>query len=226
MAEGAKARIFVLAGPDLARSFTLGERAVLGRSDECDVVLRDRSISRKHARIVCEAEHWFVEDQGSTNGVTKDGLRGQRFELADGDEFRLGDLPLRFKLETGIEGADIEFDLAPRAAAPPVGAVRPPEPEPEPDAGPAVEVEPGVEETEVEEIEIEGADLPGSAAPRPPLVLTAYTPRAERKTGFFASDIEQQPFWMRCLLFAGLLALCGLLAYGAFEAVKMLRAGT
>jgi len=231
--EAAKARLYVLAGPDLARSFALGQRAVLGRSDECDVVLRDRSISRKHARIVYESERWFVEDQGSTNGVTKDGQRGQRFELADGDEFRLGDLPLRFKLEAVVEGADIEFDLSPRpAAAPPAASgapaagaplARAAEPAPVIDSGPEVELEP-----EVEEIEIEGADLPGSAVPRSAVAATVFTPRAERerRTGFFASDIEQQPFWLRCLIFVGLLAICGLLAYGAFAAVRMLRAGT
>jgi predicted component of type VI protein secretion system len=216
------ARLFVLAGPDLARSFALGERSTVGRSDECDVVLRDRSISRKHALVVREAERWFVQDLGSTNGVTKDGRRGERFELADGDEFRLGDLPLRFKLSEEGEAQDIEFDLAPAAGSKPPAPVRPPAPAP----APPPRVEPAAEAAEEVEIEIEGPDAPLRPAPSP-LAATAFrAPRAERRTGFLAGDVEQQPFWMRCLVFLGLLAASAGLAWGAYVAVQMLRAGT
>lgn len=216
MAEAPRdARLFVLAGPDLARSFALGERATLGRSDDCDVVLRDRSISRKHALVAREAERWFVQDLGSTNGVTKDGQRGERFELHDGDEFRLGDLPLRFKLELQGTAQDIEFDLG---SSPTVTVLaRPSAPQP----APPVEPEAG----EIE-IEIEGPDEPLPAAP-PSQAATAFRPeRAARRTGFLAGDFEQYPFWLRGLLVLGLLAVGGGLAYGAFLAVQMLRAGT
>lgn len=215
MAELHSARLFVLAGPDLARSFPLSERATLGRSDECDVVLRDRSISRKHALVVREAQRWFVQDLGSTNGVTKDGQRGERFELVDGDEFRLGDLPLRFKLQAEA-GQDIEFDFGAVASAPTILA-RVPAPEP----SPVAPVEP-----QAEEIEIEGPDEALPAALRPELATTFRPVRVARHTGFFAGDLEQQPFWLRCLLLLGLLALGAGLAYGAFLAVQMLRAGT
>src|SRR5262245_52360399 len=180
------ARLFVLAGPDLARSFPLAERSTLGRSDECDVVLRDRSISRKHAQILRQEERWFVQDLGSTNGVSKDGQRGERFELADGDEFRLGDLPLRFKLQAEGDAPDIEFSAgsAPTVAAraPAVEPVPPArvEPPPRPDDGP-----------EVEEIEIEGPEAPLPKA-RPAMAApTAFVPRTARHTGIFAGDFEQ-----------------------------------
>lgn len=209
------ARLFVLAGPDLARSFPLGESATLGRSDECDVVLRDRSISRKHARVVRTAEHWFVEDLGSTNGVTKDGQRGERFELHDGDEFRLGDLPLRFKLEAQDAALDIEFDLG----SSPTATVLARQPAPAPSPAPGVEPPAG-------EIEIEGPDEPLPAAPIAQ-AATAFRPaRAERRTGFLAGDFEQHPFWLRGLLVLALLAVGAGLAYGAFLVVQMLRAGT
>lgn len=216
MADVQSARLFVLAGPDLARSFALGERATLGRSDECDVVLRDRSISRKHALLVHEEQGWFVQDLGSTNGITKDGRRAERFALVDGDEFRLGDLPLRFKLQAE-GGQDIEFDLGTPVGRAPTVLARASEPEP----GPAVRVE-----AEAEEIEIEGPDEPLRTAVRPEAATTFRPPRAARRTGFFAGDFEQQPFWLRLVLFLGLLALGAGLAYGAFQAVQMLRAGT
>jgi len=216
MAEALNARLFVLAGPDLARSFALGERNTLGRSDECDVVLRDRSISRKHAVLVREERGWFVQDLGSTNGVTKDGQRAERFELADGDEFRLGDLPLRFKLQAEAV-QDIEFDLTTPAARAP--SVPPPPIAPAP--SPVVRVEP-----QADEIEIEGPDEPMPTAVRPEAATTFRPARVARRTGFFSGDFEQQPFWLRVALFLGLLAVGAGLAYGAFQAVQLLRAGT
>src|SRR5688572_25090459 len=149
-----EARLFVLAGPDLARSFPLGERTTLGRADECEVVLHDRSISRKHAEVVREGTRWYVQDLGSTNGISKDGARAERIELADGDEFRLGDLPLRFKLSTADEAQDIEFDLAPPASAAPAAskpAAASPKPAPRVRPGPA-------SATEADEIQLEEPD--------------------------------------------------------------------
>lgn len=213
MAEAREARVYVLAGPDLARSFPLRERSTLGRSDECDVVLRDRSISRKHAVVVREGERWFVQDLGSTNGLKKGGKRGERFELSDGDEFELGELPLRFRLEAPAGAGDIEFDLAPPAKAEPPPAARPEPPRPPPAAS---------DEDEIE-IELPGAEASAAAA-RAPLPATTFRPaRSERRTGFFAGDLEQQPFWLRCVIVLVLVALCAGLGYGAFLAVEMLR---
>jgi predicted component of type VI protein secretion system len=216
-----EARLFVLAGPDLARSFALGERSTLGRSDECDVVLHDRSISRKHAVLVRQGELWFVQDLGSTNGVSKDGKRAERIELADGDEFKLGDLPLRLRLSAPAVAQDIEFDSSPPGA--PAPAVRAPVPPsgPKPSASNAS----GGNTAEPDEIEIEGPDAPHQAA----LVSEAATlfrpPRVARRTGLFSADLSQQPLWLRGLLALGLLALGAGLAYGAYRAVLLLRSG-
>ena len=232
------ARLFVLTGPDLGRSFPLGARATLGRSDECDIVLRDRSISRKHALLALEDGRWYAEDQGSTNGISKDGKRAKRLELADGDEFKLGDLLLRLRLGAeSVPGAgetDIEFEAgpAPASAAATLAAApspaRAPGPPPAPVRPPAASAsDKDKDEVEVEmEIEIEE---PGEARPKPVRSTLApaapLPPRAERRTGFFASDFEQQPFWLRMLLVLLLLALCGALAYGAYRGVGLLRGG-
>lgn len=222
MAEASGARLFVLGGPDLGRSFPLGERTTLGRSDECGIVLRDRSISRKHARLVVEGGRWFAEDLGSTNGISKDGQRAQRIELADGDEFKLGDLPLRLRLGTTAEpssaGLEIEFDVGPtpaRASRPPPPPGR--EPAPAPAAGEEITIE--------EEIHLEEAGAAPAARPRPTLApSTPPPPRAARRTGLFAADLEQLPFGVRALIVLLLLALGLALAYGAFRAMGLLRA--
>jgi pSer/pThr/pTyr-binding forkhead associated (FHA) protein len=221
------ARLFVLAGPDLGRSFPLAERTTLGRSDECGIVLRDRSISRKHAVLVLEEGRWFAEDLGSTNGISKDGKRTPRFELADGDEFKLGDLLLRLRLDAeSVPAQEIEFEVGPapaQASAPPPSPVSARAPPPPPSARDRVESDLEIED----EIQLEEPDAPPPpGAPRPPSSVAApRPPRAERRTGLFAADLEQQPLWQRTLIFLVLLALGSALAYGAFLAVGLLRAG-
>lgn len=214
MPETREAHLFVLAGPDLARSFRLGERTTLGRSEECQVVLRDRSISRKHAVLVCSGGQWFVQDLGSTNGVSKDGRRAERIELADGDEFKLGDLPLRFKLQALVASQEIEFDPMGGATTSPLTGEGKRRIERQPDAAPEVEVE----------IEIEGPDEPQPASAL--AQATAFRPpRAARRTGFFAADLEQHPFWLRALVVLALMGLASGLAYAVFRLVQWLRAG-
>jgi len=227
VADPGEARLFVLAGPDLARSFPLGERNTLGRSPRCDVVLRDRSISRKHALLAHGDDGWVVEDLGSTNGISKDGERAASFPLADGDEFKLGDLPLRLRLGVQAEEQDIDFDFsAPEPEPPAPPAFAPVASAPAAESAPALE-EPALEEPD--EIELEEPDDP---APRhggvPPsrLAETAVRPpRTERSTGFLGGDLEQRPGWVRALVYLLVLVLAAGLAFGAFQAVQLLRSG-
>lgn len=45
----------------------------IGRSSECQIVVRDERVSRKHARISYASDGWIVEDLGSRNGTHVDG---------------------------------------------------------------------------------------------------------------------------------------------------------
>ena len=71
----------------------------IGRSRECDVVLDDAGISRRHAAIRSGPDGWTVEDLGSTNGVVLNGrqLRGVA-ALAPGDRVELGSTEVVFEL--------------------------------------------------------------------------------------------------------------------------------
>ena len=89
----------VLAGPDVGRSFELKTGALLGRSPDCDLRLRDRSVSRRHARVEHEGGRWFLVDLGSRNGLRVEGRRVERCELSDFCEVVLGELPLRFRAD-------------------------------------------------------------------------------------------------------------------------------
>jgi hypothetical protein len=73
--------------------------AVLGRSRECDIVLDDVGVSRRHAEIRPSAGGWTLSDLGSTNGVRLNDrrLRGaQPLEL--GDRIELGSTEIVFEV--------------------------------------------------------------------------------------------------------------------------------
>ncbi len=50
-------------------------RFTIGRAMACDFTLADLSVSRWHARLYTEDEHWLLSDLGSTNGTRLNGLR-------------------------------------------------------------------------------------------------------------------------------------------------------
>lgn len=73
---------------------------VIGRSRECDVVLNDPNISRRHAAIKSTDNDWVIEDLRSTNGVKVNGKRiGRTMRLTDGDRVELGTSLLVFELD-------------------------------------------------------------------------------------------------------------------------------
>jgi hypothetical protein len=73
--------------------------AVVGREDDCDVVLAGARVSRRHARICVSGEVCRVEDLGSLNGtyVNRRRIPGVA-ALADGDRLTLADVELQFRV--------------------------------------------------------------------------------------------------------------------------------
>ncbi|AUX23525.1 sigma-54 dependent transcriptional regulator [Sorangium cellulosum] len=90
-----------------------GVGVVVGREPPADVVVRDRSMSRRHARFTLVGGEVVVEDLGSRNGTRVAGQRVERGVVKAGDEVLLGgvvasvhvlsggELPL-----LGVEGSD------------------------------------------------------------------------------------------------------------------------
>ncbi len=81
-----------------ADQFTLhGERAVMGRHPDCDLVLESASVSRQHAQILREKDQYYVEDLHSRNGTFVNGqLISGRKLLQDGDRLKICDLSFTF----------------------------------------------------------------------------------------------------------------------------------
>jgi hypothetical protein len=75
--------------------------ALIGRSRECDVMLADANVSRRHAEILPGAAGtWTISDLGSTNGVLVNGHRISGAEpLQPGDRIALGTADIGFEVE-------------------------------------------------------------------------------------------------------------------------------
>jgi hypothetical protein len=75
--------------------------ALVGRSRDCDIVLADANVSRRHAEIrPAAAGTWTIADLGSTNGVRVNGRQIQGVAaLTAGDRIVLGTAEIVFELE-------------------------------------------------------------------------------------------------------------------------------
>ena len=84
---------------DGRRSVLSGARVVLGRSRDCDVVVSDPNVSRRHAELRRDEQGWSVADLGSTNGIKLNGRRVDHAPLREGDRITLGVTDLTFELD-------------------------------------------------------------------------------------------------------------------------------
>lgn len=131
------ATLTCLTGLDVGRTHALAEsRTELGRGQEASLRLRDRSVSRSHARIHHDHGAFTLEDLGSPNGVYINGQRvHEQVPLSDGDVLELGRTLLRFQ-------APLEEPPESPAAPPPPEAGASPEGE-HPTAPPTARVSRG-----------------------------------------------------------------------------------
>ena len=81
----------------------------MGRATDAGLVLADRGVSRRHARIFRQGGQWWVEDLGSSNGTHVNGLKlVQPVPLRPGDQVQVGPFGLLFSDETkGFENVRI-----------------------------------------------------------------------------------------------------------------------
>ena len=93
----AHARLVVLSTSFAGREFELDKPAmVVGRTEDNDVCLNHRSISRHHAKVVRENGRHAIVDLQSSNGVRVNGEEYGKVELRRADVIDLGHVRLRF----------------------------------------------------------------------------------------------------------------------------------
>ncbi len=107
-----------------------GRFALIGRSESCQVMLRDPSVSRFHAAVVRTPKGVWIVDLQAREGVLINGVRVKWAWLEDGDTVRIGQFTsiLRYEsLPENISRSDVplEAGATPSAAAatPPSGVV-------------------------------------------------------------------------------------------------------
>jgi FHA domain-containing protein len=80
------------------------DRVLVGRDPTCDMVIDDKSVSRRHAYFERRGPGWAIVDQGSANGTFVNGAQVMDAALQDGQELRLGMVPLRVEMESAASG--------------------------------------------------------------------------------------------------------------------------
>jgi len=92
-------KMVVLSSNFAGKEFELSRpQMIIGRTDENDIVVNHRSISRNHAKVVREPEtgRYTISDLQSSNGVRVNGQDYGKVELRRGDVIDLGHVRLRF----------------------------------------------------------------------------------------------------------------------------------
>jgi serine phosphatase RsbU (regulator of sigma subunit) len=82
---------------------------MIGRHPECQIVLRDSTVSRRHARIRKDGDRYFVDDMDSQHGTRVNGEPVRTAApLRNGDEILLSQIRLIFR--TSLADGDIDDD--------------------------------------------------------------------------------------------------------------------
>jgi len=81
--------IFFRRGEEVLRVALERQRLVLGRSEDCDIVIPDPHVSRQHVALLLDGARCWFEDL-SGQGLVVMGQRLQRGELRDGADLKVG----------------------------------------------------------------------------------------------------------------------------------------
>ena len=87
-----KACLTLLYGGPIGTEYPLTEtETVIGRGHAANISIENQRVSRRHALVtIDERGNTMVEDLGSSNGTSVNGIRIQRQELKDGDKIQIG----------------------------------------------------------------------------------------------------------------------------------------
>ena len=110
--------VVVVQGPAAGARVALEREVVMGRDPRCELPLGAADVSRRHARIVPDADGHRVVDMGSTNGTYVNGRPVTSRRLSAGDRIELGSCVLRYLRQGEADAEDLGAlaDLARRDA--------------------------------------------------------------------------------------------------------------
>lgn len=93
-----KCQLVVLQGPDQGKKMPLKNAATrIGKREENDMALSDKTVSRDHIEIEYEDEQFKLRDLESTNGTYLNGNKVKEAYLLPGDVIKLGNTQIEFR---------------------------------------------------------------------------------------------------------------------------------
>lgn len=102
------ASLVVESGDEKGRAYRLTKKPFfIGRRPDCEVMINDPAVSRKHAQIRYEGGKFILSDLGTPNGTFVNGERIEERQLKRGDVVRVGKLEMK-----------LVFVAAPESCAP------------------------------------------------------------------------------------------------------------
>lgn len=95
------AQLIISLNNQIIKKLTLSQASyVIGRSNRCDIVLNERTVSAEHAHLVSVGDECFLDDLHSTNGVYVNHVATQKHLLIDKDLIQIGKYELLFQNAT------------------------------------------------------------------------------------------------------------------------------
>ena len=90
----------ILQGPDRGKKLPLeGDVINIGRHAQCEIVLNDVEVSRRHLKLSRIGPGWEIDDLGSTNGTWLNNQRITKQMLFPGDRIEIGQSELVLRRE-------------------------------------------------------------------------------------------------------------------------------
>ncbi len=86
----------IVEGAEQGKEIRLGERATLGRSQDCDVQINNAESSRNHAEVFLRDGKYYVKDLDSSNGTFVNGARTDQQVLQHGDRIEIGSVTVQY----------------------------------------------------------------------------------------------------------------------------------
>jgi type II secretory pathway predicted ATPase ExeA len=112
-------RLTISQNGEVCGQYTLNMQSyIIGRSEDCSIVVNSAYLSRHHALLAHDSGGWVISDLNSTNGITVNDRLVRVGRLKHGDLVGIGNCLMRFTLDAfrdrvfaGDESADLYAEL-------------------------------------------------------------------------------------------------------------------